>query len=100
MASISVQTGNLQTQGESFEQYGADLQTLLEEIDTKVQNIADNGIQGSASGKLLETYEGIQAAIKVYAMKIEALGTAIKASATAKANVDEAAATAASGSVS
>lgn len=99
MASISAQTGELQSKGEQFEQYGTDLLELLKNIDTNVQQIASEGLKGSATDSLLDTYETISNVITNYAQKIADLGTVIKASATAKENVNEAAAQAAGANV-
>ncbi|MED9904105.1 MAG: hypothetical protein UFG06_07960 [Lachnospiraceae bacterium] len=98
MAVINVKSGELQSKGKEFEEYAANLLSLLSGIDEKVQEISNSGIKGSAAGELMERYETIHNVIANYAGKIQALGSVIQGSAAAKANVNEAALKAAGGS--
>lgn len=99
MASFNVETGDVQAKGEQFEQYGGQLQTLLRQIDDKVNCIAEEGIRGNASESLLSTYEQIHQVTSAYASMIQALGVTIKTSATAKQEFSDEATRAAGGSV-
>ena len=98
MSINSISKEGLQRKGAEFESYAENLMALLQNINEKVNIIAQDGVYGNASTELLNRYEEISDAIKAYAGKINALGGVVRASATLKGNIDAEATRAAGGS--
>ncbi|MBQ7780885.1 MAG: hypothetical protein IJ405_02560 [Lachnospiraceae bacterium] len=98
MAMNSISKDGLQRKGAEFESYAENLMALLQNINEKVNIIAQDGVYGNASTELLNRYEEISGVIKAYADKINALGGVVKASAEMKGNIDIEATKAAGGS--
>lgn len=97
MSNLFTNNEGLQSKGQQFSEYAADLQKLLSEIDNDIAQITGGELKGKAAETLVGSYEEIRDAIVKHIDKINAVGGAVTEIAKARSSIDEEASTAARG---